>query len=125
KFNRVEDSVFKIGDIEILPFEVLHANMPVKGYRFGSFTYITDAKTITAKERDKIRGTKTLVVNGLRPEEHYSHFSIEQAIEFANDIKPETTYLIHMSHQFGLHEKTSKLLPPNVLASYDGLKIEV
>ena len=99
--------------------------MPVKGYRFGHFTYITDAKTITEEERAKIRGTRILVVNALRPEAHYSHFNMEEALAFAADIKAETTYFTHMSHQFGLHEVTSKTLPPGVIAAYDGLKISI
>ena len=99
--------------------------MPVLGYRFGDFTYITDAKTIAKEERDKIRGTKILVVNALRPEHHYSHFTIDEALELVNDVKPELTYFIHMSHQFGLHAETEKKLPANVRVAYDGLKIKI
>ena len=99
--------------------------MPVFGYRFGDFTYITDAKTIAKEERDKIRGTKILVVNALRPEQHYSHFTIDEAVELVNDVKPELTYFIHMSHQFGLHEEAEKKLPANIRVAYDGLKISV
>ena len=125
KFIRVEDQPFKVGEVDVTPVEVMHATMPVKGYRFGHFTYITDAKTITEEERVKIRGTRILVINALRPEAHYSHFNMEEALAFAADIKAETTYLTHMSHQFGLHEVTSKTLPPGVMAAYDGLKISI
>jgi phosphoribosyl 1,2-cyclic phosphate phosphodiesterase len=124
-FVRIEDNPFSIGGLQVIPIEVMHANMPVKGYRFGDFTYITDAKTIAPSERDKMRGTRVLVINALRREGHYSHFSIPQALEVVNDIKPEKTYFIHMSHQFGLHAEEENNLPPNVFASYDGLKISV
>ncbi len=124
-FIRISDSGFRISDLEIQPIEVMHANMPVKGYRIGDFTYVTDAKTISAQERNKIRGTKVLVLNALRETEHYSHLSISQALEIVDDIKPGKTYFVHMSHQFGLHEEEQKKLPPHVYVAYDGLKIEV
>jgi phosphoribosyl 1,2-cyclic phosphate phosphodiesterase len=124
-FNRVEMAPFKIGQLEIIPLEVLHGKMPVKAYRFGDFTYVTDAKTIAPSERDKIRGTKVLVVNALRYEDHYSHFTVDEALALADDIKPEAVYLIHMSHQFGLHNEEDKKLPAHVKVAFDGLKIAV
>jgi phosphoribosyl 1,2-cyclic phosphate phosphodiesterase len=124
-FIHIDKQPFKIGELEILPFEVMHAAMPVKGYRIGNFTYITDAKTITPKEKTKLKGTKILVVNALRPEPHYSHLNIEEALQLVDEIKPEKTYLIHMSHQFGLHAEAHRKLPKGVIAAYDGLKIEV
>jgi len=125
-FIRVDETPFNIGSIQnIVPIEVMHARMPVKGYRFGNFTYITDAKTISPAERNKMRGTKTLIINALRYEEHYSHLSIEEAFEIIDDVKPEVTYFIHMSHQFGLHAEMEKKMPPHVKIAYDGLKIQV
>jgi len=124
-FIHIDDAPFKIGALDILPIEVMHADMPVKGFRFGDFTYITDAKTISKKEMDKIRGTKILVVNALRYEEHYSHFTIDEALDVANEIKADTTYLVHMSHQFGLYAEMEQKLPANVKPAYDGLKLEI
>lgn len=124
-FIRITDKPFHIGNLPVLPIEVMHANMPVKAYRFGNFTYVTDAKTISPEERNKIRGTKILVLNALRKEPHYSHFSIDEALEVVDDIKPELTYFIHMSHQFGLHAEMEKIMPPHVRIAYDGLKIQV
>lgn len=125
KFIRVNDQPFKIGEVDVMPIEVMHASMPVKGYRFGHFTYITDAKTISAEEKAKIKGTRVLVVNALRPEAHYSHFNIEEALALVEEIKPEITYLIHMSHQFGFHADMEKKLPAEVKPAYDGLKISI
>jgi len=124
-FIRINDSPFNIGALHVVPIEVMHATMPVKAYHFGDFTFVTDAKTIAKEERDKIRGTKILVINALRPEPHYSHLSIDEAIEIIDDIKPEQAYLIHMSHQFGLHAEVEKTLPANIKVAFDGLKIKV
>lgn len=125
KFIRIDDEPFHIGHLPVIPLEVMHGPMPVKAYRIGDFAYITDAKTIAPEEIEKLRGAKTLVVNALRPENHYSHFTIDEAIAFSREIKPELTYFIHMSHQFGLHAETEKQLPSGIRVAYDGLKIKV
>ncbi len=124
-FVRIENEVFRIGHLNITPVEVLHAKMPVKGFRIKDFAYITDCKTISALEKKKLQGVKTLVVNALRDEEHYSHFTFEQAINFVREIQPERTFFIHMSHQAGLHAEREKTLPDDIFLAYDGLKIEV
>lgn len=124
-FHRVTDEPFNIDSLKVVPIEVMHATMPVKAYRFGDFTYITDAKTISKSELEKIKGTKVLVVNALRYENHYSHFTINEAIQLVEAIKPDVTYFIHMSHQFGFHKVMEQKLPSHIRVSYDGLKIEV
>jgi phosphoribosyl 1,2-cyclic phosphate phosphodiesterase len=110
---------------KIIPIEVMHYKMPVLGYRIGDFTYITDAKTISEEEKEKIRGTEILVVNALRIQEHISHFNLEEALAFIEEIQPKKAYLTHISHLFGTHEEISAMLPPNVYAAYDGLTFEL
>ena len=110
---------------KITPIEVMHYKMPVLGFRVGNFTYITDAKTVSEEEKEKVRGTKILIVNALRIEEHISHFNLEQALAFIDEIKPERAYLTHISHLFGTHAEISEMLPPNVYAAYDGLTFEL
>jgi phosphoribosyl 1,2-cyclic phosphate phosphodiesterase len=122
-FVRIDDKPFKLKEMDVVPIEVMHAHMPVKGFRIGGFTYITDAKTIAKEERDKIRGTKVLVLNALRDADHYSHLTVDEALEIVADVKPELTYFTHMSHQFGLHADMEKKLPKHVIPAYDGLKI--
>lgn len=124
--NRIENKAFKLmNDLEVIPIQVMHYKMPVFGFRIKDFTYITDAKIISKEERDKIRGTKILVVNALHQSHHLSHFNLEEALEFIHDIKPHKAYLTHISHLFGTHEEISKLLPPFVFPAYDGMTIEV
>ncbi|MFN8300240.1 MAG: MBL fold metallo-hydrolase [Chitinophagales bacterium] len=124
-FHRIDKDVFSVGHLHVTPIEVMHAHMPVKAFRIGSFTYITDAKTIAPDEMDKIRGTKVLVLNALRETEHYSHLSIPQALALVEELKPEVTYFTHMSHQFGLHAEMEHRLPAGVKIAYDGLKVEI
>ena len=127
KINSInKESIFILpGGLSVTPIEAMHYMMPVLGFRIGDFTYITDAKTISQDERKKIYGTKILVLNALRKEQHISHFNLEEALDFINDIKPEKAYLTHISHLFGTNEEIKKMLPPNVDVAFDGLILEI
>ncbi|MGB0424081.1 MAG: MBL fold metallo-hydrolase [Flavobacteriales bacterium] len=125
KLNTIDYAPFDVDGIQFTPIEVLHYKLPVKAFRVGDFCYITDAKTIAKAEKEKMKGAKVIVVNALRKEEHISHFNLEQALEFINEIKPERAYLTHISHLMGKHEDVRKLLPVGVDIAYDGLTINV
>lgn len=121
--HTIENKKFVAAGMEIEPIEVLHYKMPVFGFRFQDFTYITDAKSITVKEKEKIKGSRILVLNALRKSEHISHFNLEQALELIAELKPEKAYLTHISHLLGKHEEVELSLPDHVSLAYDGLKI--
>jgi len=123
--HTIENKPFIIEGVEFIPIEVMHYLMPVFGYRIGDFTYITDAKTIPEKEKEKIYGSKVIVLNALRIQEHISHFTLDEAVEQLKEFKPERAYLTHISHQLGKHEDVEKNLPDFIRLAYDGLKIEV
>lgn len=116
---------FMVGDIPVLPILVYHLNMPVLAFRFGYFTYITDANRIETEEKEKIKGTEVLVVNALRKTEHISHFNLDEAIGLANELEIPTAYFTHISHQLGLHSDIEAELPPNMHLAYDGLQIAI
>jgi phosphoribosyl 1,2-cyclic phosphate phosphodiesterase len=123
--NLIDINPFEVGGIDFKPIEVVHLKMPVFGYRIGDFTYITDANYISAQEKEKIKGSKILVLNALRREPHPSHFSLNEALELIHELKPETTYLTHISHQLGLHAEVQQELPEGVFLAWDGLKINI
>jgi phosphoribosyl 1,2-cyclic phosphate phosphodiesterase len=116
---------FIVGDIPVTPIWVHHLKMPVLGFRFGDFTYITDANRIDEEEKEKIKGSKILVVNALRKKEHISHFTLQQAIDLENELKIPKGYFTHMSHQLGRHEEINNELPSNIRLAYDGLQINI
>ncbi len=120
-----KDNNFFVGETKIQPIEVKHLHMPVLGFRFDKFVYITDANFVSDKEKEKIKGCETLVLNALRRETHVSHFSLSQAIELVNELNPKRAYFTHISHQLGLHDEVEKELPPHIRLAYDGLEIEV
>jgi phosphoribosyl 1,2-cyclic phosphate phosphodiesterase len=122
---KIDREPFRINSTCFVPIEVFHHKLPVLGFRIGDFTYITDANAISEKEKEKIKGTRILVLNALRREEHLSHYTFDQAITLAQELKAEQTYFTHISHQLGLHTQVEQELPASIALAYDGLKIEL
>lgn len=116
----IDESPFMVGDIPVQPITVLHHKMPVYGFRFGDFTYITDANRIEESEKEKIRGSKVLVLNALRREYHISHFTLSEAVALAIELEVPEVYFTHISHQLGKHEDVNRELPPHIRLAFDG-----
>lgn len=116
---------FNINEVTLVPILVKHMYLDVLGFRIGDFTYITDANYISPEEMNKIKGSKYLVLNALRKEEHPSHYTLDQAIEVAKEINAEHTYFTHISHQLGTHEEVENQLPSHISLSYDGMEIDL
>jgi phosphoribosyl 1,2-cyclic phosphate phosphodiesterase len=114
---------FKIGDIELMPIEVMHRDMPVLGFRIGDFTYITDANYISEEAKAQIKGSKVLILNALRPQSHPTHFTLSEAIALTQSLDIPQTYFTHFSHQIGLHAIVEPSLPKGIGMSYDGMVI--
>lgn len=123
--HTISNEAFNVGQVEVFPIEIMHYKLPILGFRIKDFTYITDAKYISEDSLQKIRGTKILVVNALQNEQHISHFTLEEAIEFAQLAGAEQTYFTHISHNLGLHKKVEGLLPAGIHLAYDGLVINI
>lgn len=123
--NTIELDPFEIGDITVMPILVWHLNMPVLGFRFGKFTYITDANRIDEDEKSKIKGSEILVLNALRKQKHVSHFSLGEAIDLVHELKVPKAYFTHLSHQMGLHGEIDSELPPGIHLAYDKLEIRM
>ena len=112
--HTIEDAPFKVGDIVIVRILVHHLKMPVLGFRFGNFTYITDANRIDDAEKQKIIGSEILVVNALRKKEHISHFKLQEAINLVKELKIPKAYLTHIIHLFLYLMKPLRLLTAKV-----------
>lgn len=116
---------FVIGDIPVTPILVWHLKMPVLGFRFGKFTYITDANRIDDNEKEKIKGSDVLVLNALRKQKHISHFNLEEAIQLVKELKVPQGYFTHISHQLGKHADIENELPEGIDLAYDGLGLKM
>ena len=120
-----KENDFEVLGLNITPVESAHLKLPVLGYRIKSFAYLTDVKTISDIELEKLKELDILVINALRYEPHPSHLNIEEALEIIDIIKPKKTYFTHISHNMGFHEEVCNNLPEHVTLAYDGLVLEV
>jgi phosphoribosyl 1,2-cyclic phosphate phosphodiesterase len=125
ELHEIDNNPFEVNGVNLQPIQVFHYKLPVLGFRIKDFTYITDANSIPEGEREKIRGSKVLVINALQKESHISHFTLQQALEMVDELQPEKAFLVHLSHKMGRHGEVEQLLPEHVEIAYDGLVVEI
>lgn len=123
RLDPVGTEAFHAAGIPVVPVEVMHDRLPVLGYRIGAMAYITDAKTIDARERSKLSGLDVLVVNALRIKPHHSHLNLEEALAIVAELRPKRTFFTHISHMLGRHEAIGGSLPDGVELAHDGLVV--
>jgi len=125
RLNTIAFDEFTVGDIKVSPILVWHLKMPVLGFRFGDFTYITDANRIDTAEKEKIIGSKVIVLNALRREKHISHFTLDEAVDEVKEMKIPQGYFTHISHQLGKHDDVNAELPTGMSLAWDNLEITI
>lgn len=126
KINLIDKTTpFELNGLKVTPIEVLHNELPILGFRIIDFVYLTDVKTISDLELEKLKGCKILVISALRIKPHISHLNLEEAIAFAKKVGAEQTYFTHISHLLGFHEEVEQQLPENIHLAYDNLKITI
>jgi len=123
--HEINENIFFINNLKIEPIRIMHARLPILGFRVGKVAYLTDIKTISDRSIEKLQNLDVLVMNALRIKNHISHLSLSEAIEIAIKIGARKTYFTHMSHDIGLHEEINKTLPENIELAYDGLQLSI
>lgn len=119
------DAPFVAAGVTVIPVKAMHKDLPILAFRVGEMAYITDANHIAPEELEKLKGVKVMVINALRREKHFSHFSLPEALEVIDKVQPERAYLTHISHEMGLHSEVEKTLPEGVFLAYDNLEVEI
>lgn len=122
--NEITENEFFIKNLKIIPIRIMHARLPILGFRIGDVAYLTDVKTIEDKSIKQLQNLKVLIINALRPAKHIAHLSLDEALEIAERIGATETYFTHMSHDMGLHEDVNRSLPDYIQLAYDGLTLE-
>jgi phosphoribosyl 1,2-cyclic phosphate phosphodiesterase len=114
---------FAAAGVQVVPVPLLHGRMPILGFRFGDFAYLTDCSAIPDQSWALVAGVKTLIIDALRDKKHPTHFTVNEALEAIARIAPTRAYLTHMCHDLG-HAETNVRLPPGVELAYDGLSLD-
>jgi phosphoribosyl 1,2-cyclic phosphate phosphodiesterase len=117
-------AVTEIYGVDFIRVPVLHGQLPIVGYRFGSAAYLTDVSEIPEESFRLLEGLDQLVLSALRHKPHPTHATVEKALEWARRIGARQTWLTHVAHELG-HEATNRLLPAGVELAYDGLSVDV
>lgn len=127
RLHAIEDDQqpFEVLGLAVQPLRALHHRLPVLGFRLDNFAYLTDANLLPDNTLAQLRGADTIVLNALRHEPHLSHFTLNEAVEILEALRPRRAYLTHISHQLGRHREVEATLPPWIRLAYDGLAIEV
>ena len=115
----------RIGDIALLPLTVYHGQLPILGFKIGNLAYLTDVKSIPDETLAHLHGLDTLILNALQPSPHHSHLSLQEALQWIDELKPRRAFLTHLSHHLGPHRDLHSQLPPHIAPAYDGLTIDV
>ncbi len=123
--NVIDENSFEINHINIQPIRVMHAHLPILGFRIGKAAYLTDIKTLDERAIEQLSGLDLLIINALRIEPHISHLSLKESIILAQIIDARQTFFTHISHDMGLHDEINASLPPRIRLSYDGLSYDL
>ncbi len=113
-----------IDGVRIVPVPLWHGRLPILGFRFGSFAYLTDCNRLADESWALVEDVDVLVIDALRDKPHPTHFSVAEALEVIARVQPRRAYMTHMSHDLG-HAATSARLPGGVELAYDGLVLDV
>lgn len=125
EMHEIGEKTFKVENVAITPIPVIHYKLPIYGFKIKNLCYITDASFIPETSLAKLQDLDVLIINCLRKSpEHISHFVLPEILALNKSLKPKKIYLVHISHEFGLHKKVQKELPENMFLAYDGLEIE-
>jgi len=108
---------------EMRYFTYLQSGMKVNGFKIGNFAYLSDIKDYPETLFEDIAGAEILVLSALRDTPSTFHFTVEEAVAFAEKAGARETWLTHIAHDLD-HEKTEAVLPENVRLAYDGLQIQ-
>jgi phosphoribosyl 1,2-cyclic phosphate phosphodiesterase len=122
--NSIKDKPFAVKGVEVVPIPIIHGQLPILGYRIGHMAYLTDTNFIPDKSYQLLKDLDVLILDALHHREHFSHFTLEQAILQAKKIGARQTYFVHMSHHMGTHETVSCQLPEGMNLGYDGLELD-
>ena len=122
EFRRIDTKPFELAGIDIQPIRLWHGQLPVLGFRIGDVAYCTDVSRIPDESWPLLEGLDVLVLDALREHPHPTHFSVDQALDVIDRVRPRQAYLTHISHKLD-HQPTCDALPDGVDLAFDGLRI--
>ena len=119
------DGPLALGDLQITPFQQPHGGMGSLGFLFEQsgvkrLAYYNDCKEVLPPAVEAAKGVQIAVLDALRPHEHPSHMTLDEALTTARRIAADETLLSHLT-DFYDHDRDETELPNGVRFAYDGM----
>jgi phosphoribosyl 1,2-cyclic phosphate phosphodiesterase len=114
---------FRVGTIEVQPFDQDHGYSRTLGFRFGPIAYSTDLVEMTEEGFAAIAGVEVWVVGVFRDEPHPTHTHVEKALSWIERVRPRRAVLTHLSPWLDYGALAARL-PAGVEPAFDGMVIE-
>src|SRR5262245_52801680 len=111
------------GTITALPFVQEHGDVSSLGFRFGALAYSCDLKRLPADSVTTLSGIDVWIVDALRHTPHPSHFSVSEALDWIDRIKPRRAILTNLHSDLD-YEALRASLPAHVEPAFDGMRID-
>ena len=113
---------FDLLGLRVTPLRFLHGRLPILGFRIADVAFCTDVSDIPTETWPQLQGLDTLVLGALRDRPHPTHFTVAQALEVIERLRPRRAFLTHLSTDLD-YAATNARLPDHVRLAYDGLRI--
>jgi len=122
ELNTIEGPLDLFG-MRFEPVRVMHGDLEIIGFRFGSAAYLTDFSEIPDASFAQLEGLDILFLDALRHKPHPTHSTVENSLRIVERVKPKRAFFTHICHDLP-HDATNASLPSHVRLSYDGMKLE-
>ncbi|MBF9197988.1 MBL fold metallo-hydrolase [Microvirga terrestris] len=111
------------GPVETVPFRMIHGDIDTLGFRFGGIAYAPDVSEMPEESLRHLEGLDFLILDALRYTPHPTHFSVSEALDFIEKVRPKRAVLTNLHTDLD-YETLRGELPPHIEPAYDGLQIE-
>lgn len=123
EFKTIGLEPFSVLGMEVVPVRLHHGpRFEVLGFRFGNIAYCTDTNNIPPESMERLQDLDVLIIDALRYQPHVTHYSLDQAVAIAEQLRPKRTLLTHTSHELDYHAVNASL-PDGIEMAYDGMRL--
>jgi phosphoribosyl 1,2-cyclic phosphate phosphodiesterase len=127
QFKELQETV-SVGNVQITPLPVHHGPDMIYGYLVSGdnkrLAYIPDCNRIPQETMKLLCDLDVMILDGLRPKPHPTHFSTSECIEHLKTIAAKQSFITHLTHNWDHHQLQNEL-GDCVTVPWDGLHIEL
>jgi len=109
------------GPISLTPFLQEHGDITSLGVRVGDVAYSPDVSRLYGRATPFLEGLAVWILDALRYKPHPSHFSVAEALEWIDRVRPARAILTHMHVDLD-YATLVQTLPAGIEPAYDGLE---